>query len=57
MIHRITFANGAYVEWFEPGRRGACPTADEPDFDSRVVATARAFDPEWAGQSFHSRVA
>lgn len=57
MIHRITFANGAFVEWYEPSRRGACPTADEPDFDNRVVATARAIDPEWAVQSFESRAA
>lgn len=41
MIHRITYADGSYNEWYEPDRRSAGPSPFfEPDFYKRVATTA-----------------
>lgn len=43
MIHRITYADGSYNEWYEPGRRHPMPCPrTETEFFRRVHATANA---------------
>lgn len=43
MIHRITYEDGSYNEWYEPGRPQCRPDpVTEPAFSQRTEATAHA---------------
>lgn len=54
MIHRITYADGSYNEWYEPGRSEAMPSPKtEPEFHRRVVAAIQKNSRTTAGILFN----